>query len=139
MPIASPIDDLAIDDRLSALQNGRVFNCSVVVQNKNANTQQTETMVETETNKPTTGGEEKKQVPFDPSKKHPLKHKWTLWFDSELMKGGAQHYRGQGRTQGTQSWGGSLKSILTVASVRQKKKKRQRKKNTNVFRFLSFV
>jgi hypothetical protein len=28
---------------------------------------------------------------------------------------------------------------LTVASVRQKKKKRQRKKNTNVFRFLSFV
>ena len=37
--------------------------------------------------------------------KHPLEHKWTLWYDSGQGKGGAQ------------SWGKSLRTVYTFGTV----------------------
>jgi len=50
--------------------------------------------------------EKAKQLPFDPSVKHPLMHAWTLWFDKEPT--------GKDREQ---KWGANLKQVLDFDSV----------------------
>ncbi len=43
-------------------------------------------------------------LPFDPNQKHPLKHKWTFWFDSGVVTS-------------PDDWGKNLKSIYSFETV----------------------
>ena len=57
---------------------------------------------------PPANGREDGEVPQEKGEedsKHPLEHKWTLWYDSGSGKGG------------TQSWGKSLRTVYTFGTV----------------------
>jgi hypothetical protein len=47
-------------------------------------------------------------VPWDPMKKHPLRHQWVLWYDQELKDKQRPSHA---------NWGSSMKEILTISTV----------------------
>jgi len=49
-----------------------------------------------------------KQVPFDPNVRHPLRHRWTLWYEYNLSSG---------KRPTTEQWGSNLKEIFSFTTV----------------------
>ena len=58
------------------------------------------------------------QIPYDSNKKHPLKHEWTLLYDSEGNKNKSKQVTAN-------EYGTTIKEVLTVSTV-------------NLFFFFSF-